>query len=165
MRRFVPAIFLTCVLVAAGYFFLGPRDELASLARASSFDLISLEPVGDDGDLDRQPGEEGRLDGWRVLGKTVVEDEPGRKELHSALRDAFNRRDGGAKCLFPRHGVRWVERGETAVLLICFECQTRAYYRAEKRTSGYGYVSADLQPVLDNVLKRAGVPLAKPPKR
>jgi hypothetical protein len=145
-----------------------PQDEVRQLEKATSFELYSLEPMADpdthEPDYDPNgPGE--RLHGWRILGKTAVRDEPTRRKLIDALKEGMERDGVGAKCFDPRHAIRRMAGGQPVDLLICFECGNVALFRGETRVGGYPNVARSVQSVFDEVLKEAGVPLAKKPKR
>jgi hypothetical protein len=145
-----------------------PQDEVRRLEMASSFELYSLEPLADpdthEPDYDPNgPGE--RLQGWRILGKTVVRDELTRRKLIDALKEGMERGGPGFKCFDPRHAIRRTADGQSVDLLICFECGNVALFRGDRRVGGYPTVARSVQRVFDEVLKDAGVPLAKKPKR
>ncbi len=100
-----------------------------------------------------------RFHNFPVLGKVEVASAETRRELMAALRDGIAASDGtAAKCFWPRHGLRTVEKGETIDYVICFQCLQLMEYRGEKsldRTT-----TRDPEPVFDRPLKQAGVPLA-----
>src|SRR4051794_13551949 len=51
--------------------------------------------------------------GYPVLGKVEITDPEQRRELIAALKEGYLRRPQmGAKCFFPRHGIRAVARGK-----------------------------------------------------
>lgn len=145
-----------------------PQDEVRRLEQARSFELYSLEPLSDpdthemDYDLNG-PGE--RLHGWRILGKTTVSDESARRELIGALKKGLAQGGPGYKCFYPRHAIRRTNDGKPVDLLICFECGNVAFYRDGKQVSGYPTIAPSAQPAFDELLKKAGVPLAKKGKR
>jgi hypothetical protein len=53
-----------------------------------------------------------------------------------------------------------VKDGETVEMLMCFQCQNYNGYRQGKERPG-GRIASSAQPLLDEILRDAGVPLAK----
>jgi hypothetical protein len=126
-----------------------PADVVKVLEAAEQIELSSVDP-GD-----------GKVDGeWKVLGKTVVKDAAQRKQVLEALGKSVAEGKSPAKCFEPRHIIRASSGGKTVELVICFACD-RLHLTADK--GGYKVVpiSASAQPVLDKILKDAGIPLAK----
>jgi hypothetical protein len=75
------------------------------------------------------------------------------------------RNDGRvAACFNPRHGIRASREGKTIDLVICFEC-LQVYVYAEEGRQGSFLTTSSPQPVFDQVLREAGVPLAKGAKK
>jgi hypothetical protein len=166
MRATARRLFLLSAVVLAGCS-TSPRDEVRWLEKADSFVLYSLEPLSDPDthELDYDPNGPGeRLHGWRILGKTTVSDESTRRELIDALKEGMEAEGNQAHCFDPRHAIRRTTNGKTIDLLICFECGNVAVFKAGKRVSGYAGIGSG-QKTLDEVLRKAGVPLAKKPKR
>lgn len=154
----VAALLLLGVLVYWEYS-PSPDDAAGQLWLAGSFDLYSLEPRYDPA----WPGEQ--FHGWRSLGKITVSDGTTRRKLLRALRKAL--REGGysAKCFDPRHGIEWTRNGKSSYLLICFQCSNAEFIRdgewVGKRPGDYLPIARDIEPIFDEVLARADIPLAK----
>ena len=65
-------------------------------------------------------------------------------------------------CFMPRHVVRVAKGGKTVDLVICFQCDNYRVYRVgrDAGSTGGGRISSAGQPVLDKILRDAGIPLA-----
>jgi hypothetical protein len=135
-----------------------PDRAKAILDKASAFELYSLDP-----DEEKNPRDKpARLRGWKVLGKTTVKT-PGDagKKLLAALEKALDK-GGGAKCFDPRHAIHAEYEGKTVDLLICFECEwVYVYFDGKKEAAAKLTIDRAIQPVFDNVLREAKIPLAK----
>src|SRR4051812_18265719 len=104
------------------------KDAAALLARAKTFDLYSLDPAS------RGEGPKG-LHGWKVLGKTTLQDKDVRARALAAIEKGVRDSDGSvAGCFRPRHGVRAVVDGKTVELVICFECLSLQVFEDGKRS-------------------------------
>lgn len=98
--------------------------------------------------------------GYPVLGKVEIIDPDDRKTLIGALRDGIARRPKeGAKCFWPRHAIRAVEKGRTVEYVICFECERFEEFLGDKKLR-HESISRDVQPAFDKPLREAGVPIA-----
>lgn len=153
-------------LVAAGVFVVGYfwplSGEVRRLQKTDSFELYSLEPLKEDGRSDDDPKDSGeRLHGWRILGKMTVSEESTRYQLIEALKENMSWVGVGDKCFDPRHAIRRKNDGETVDLIICFECNNVVMYRNGERVPGYHYVRGAAQATFDEVLREAGIPLAR----
>jgi hypothetical protein len=63
-----------------------------------------------------------------------------------------------AKCFWPRHAVRVVDKGQTVDYVICFQCdQLRVHEGSSTRVKP---ITSEPQPVFNKHLKEAGIPLA-----
>src|SRR5262249_28821233 len=129
----------------------------AVLANADHLELLSLEPGSA-----RSPRAE-KFHGTKVLGKTVIDSAADRHRLFLALNKgnaettAFR-----GSCFNPRHGMRASGHGRTADLEICFQCGVViAHLNGEY--AGHFLTSASPQPVFDDLLRKAGIPLARKP--
>jgi hypothetical protein len=133
-----------------------PDAARAILEKAEAFELLSLDPV--------EPKEKVKDDfhGWKVLGKTTVKEAASRKQVVESFEKGVSEyKEGPAKCFNPRHGIRVTHEGKTADFVICFECaQTHVSVKGEKVETFL--VSQSPADVFNEVLKKAGVPLAKP---
>jgi hypothetical protein len=96
---------------------------------------------------------------YMVLGQTSVTSSQTKTKLLNALYDGISRSDGSAAaCFQPRHGIRATTKGRTVDLVICFECQSLEIYDNEIKTTAT--LTRSPQPVFNEFLTRAGVPLA-----
>ncbi len=99
-----------------------------------------------------------------MLGRTTVADQATRQTLNGALRaGARENRGAVALCFKPRHGVHVVHEGKAYDLVICFEWMQTQVFDGERRVEGF-LASEAPQPVFDEVLRAAGVPLAEKPQ-
>jgi len=71
-----------------------------------------------------KPGKDVELfHNYPVLGKIEIKEAAKRDEILAALKSGIDKSDGTvAKCFWPRHGIRVVEKGKTTDYVICFEC-------------------------------------------
>jgi hypothetical protein len=134
-----------------------PDAARAILEKAERIELFSLDP--------QEPDEVPKdgFHGWRVLGKTAVKQAGARKRLVEALAKGVSQYKGGpAKCFNPRHGIRATRGGKTADFVICFECyQARVVVEGQREQTFL--VSRSPTSVFNEILKKAGVSLPKPP--
>ena len=61
-------------------------------------------------------------------------------------------------CFSPRHGIRVTRHGRVTDVVICFECRQVRVYRDGHSVASF-LTSASPQPVFDDVLRQANVPL------
>jgi hypothetical protein len=136
-----------------------PADARAILEKAARFELLSLDPKTHDEDPTIG------FHGWKVLGKAVVDDAAIAKKLVVALKQGAEESDGAAAgCFHPRHGIHVTHNGKSADFVICFECLSVNLYVTENAEDGF-QITRSPQPVFDEVLKKAGVPLAEKPTK
>lgn len=100
---------------------------------------------------------------YPVLGKVKIDKPEERRKLIAGFKDAVTSKPWiGAKCFWPRHGIRALVNGKTVEYVICFECDQ--YYRSEKDAlrKEFGYLNRDknVQPVFDKPLTDASIPIA-----
>lgn len=135
-----------------------PENARSALDKADEFELLSLDP-------DRKQEEsEDDFHGWKVLGRTQIKDADTRAKVVAALKKGVGENDGiVARCFNPRHGIRATYEGETVEFVICFECFQVLVYAGEKGDGSF-LTTASPQPVFDDVLREAGVPLAESAK-
>jgi hypothetical protein len=151
-----PVLGVLVFVVPAWQHELGNRLPSAAervLRQADVIELYSLEP----------DSTEGGLYGWKVLGKTTVEDPETRARLLGALMGGLvEPGKGGHKCFEPRHAVR-ASLGKKAVdLVICFECGwVYVHFDGKAKESHRLEINSDKQPLFDQVLREAGVTLPK----
>jgi hypothetical protein len=121
-----------------------PDEVVKILESAKQIEVASVDP-GD-----------GKQDA-KELGSTTVKDDK-RKEVLKALYKSVA--DGGspAKCFEPRHIIRATSDGKSVNLVLCFACSQMqvSVGKGEVRTIP---ISEAAQPVLNQILKDAGVPL------
>jgi hypothetical protein len=133
-----------------------PPAAVAALEGAQTFELLSLSPEH----LSEPPAD--AFHRWKVLGTTKVTDPAVRTRLISALKQGVAENVDGmvASCFNPRHGLRITANGQTTDFVICFECLQVEMHAGGVKSSFLTMSSP--QPEFDQVLKSAGIPLAKP---
>jgi len=135
-----------------------PSNVSSFLQEADQIELLSLDPKqSGNGDL------EDGFHGWKVLGKTAIDNADAKKSVISALERGYAEGSNPAKCFWPRHGIHASHNGKTVDILICFECKQFLIY-LDNQEGEYLLISASPEPVLDKALTEANVPLALKPK-
>lgn len=132
-------------------------DVTDDLVSADRITLYSLDPYANRPIKWRAEEPTEAFHGYSVVGKVEL-DAPARQRAVAALRRGLNRGHAAA-CFDPRHGLRAVSNGRTTDYVICFECGQCSIYR-DRAMDGSTLVSDEPEPVLDAVLKEAGVALA-----
>lgn len=140
-----------------------PTAAKSILEKADQIELISINP-GERGQFEYPKGE---YYGWKVLGRTTIEDADTRKSIISAAERGIAEEGRPAKCFDPRHAIHATSYdGENVDILICFHCSQVEVYVNGKDEGPFLGTSSFPEPVFDKVLTKANVPLApKPPKR
>lgn len=64
-------------------------------------------------------------------------------------------------CFNPRHGIRAKKTDQVLDLVICFECEKLYAYKSDGIEHDTVQLKRSAQPILDDVLKEAGIPLAR----
>jgi len=154
-----------------------PADAEAALQHGSSPVLYSLLPelapgIGFDDDIFAPPEKKKkqsdasnpaleRLHDFPILGRTDLANLADRNTTVTSILDSMKAWNGvSAGCFHPRHALRVTHQGVVFDFVICFECFTIKLYRGDEP---YGYVNVIGKPdKLDQILKKAGVPLPKP---
>src|SRR5947199_5846779 len=99
--------------------------------RSGSIDSMTLYSL--DGTFDFEGGKkpEGEaFHNYPVLGQLDVTSLKDRREIVNAVKQGIAEYKGQpAKCFWPRHGIRFTQRGKTIEYLICFECNQLTVYR------------------------------------
>jgi hypothetical protein len=122
--------------------------------------LYSLDPSSMEGSMrwdgKKHSGE--TFHGYVVFGKLEIVDAAKRKEIAHAMNTGVAKGDAMAKCFEPRHGIRATKGDVVRDFVVCFECAQFVVHQGE--TSERKAISRDPQPVLNNLLKKAGVNVA-----
>jgi hypothetical protein len=101
------------------------------------------------------------LFGYPVLGKVEVTDPAQRRVVVAAIKEAARAQASMAACFIPRHAIRAAKGDRVIQLVICFQCsQYWAFGDDRSSRVGSGLISRDAEPLLDQLLTAAGVPLA-----
>lgn len=147
-----------------------PADAAAALVSGTKFVLYSLSPGLLDADPFAPPQsnvgkkalpERERLHLFEILGQTELKNGEDRKAAVALLHESIRKWDGAvAACFHPRHALRVTHQGVVFDFVICFECRTIQLYRDSEQ---YRHVNIMGKPdKLDQILKKAGVPLPAP---
>jgi hypothetical protein len=132
-----------------------PAAVKTILEKADAYELFSLDP----GSREEKPKD--TFQDWKVLGKTRVDKAETRKQLVAALEKGItDNPDSVANCFEPRHGIRATHQGKTVDLVICFRCAQIQVFLDGKRVEPDILTWKTQEPVFDQVLKDAKVPLA-----
>lgn len=133
------------------------RDSATGLDAPEQLTLYSID--GRDFEPGQRPKATEAFKGYPVLGKVEVTDPDKRKEITESLKKGLAKSDGKmAKCFWPRHAIRVVEKGRTIDYVICFECYQLETYKEDAKT--VKPITKEPQQVLNRHLTDAGVPLA-----
>jgi hypothetical protein len=90
-----------------------------------------------------------------VLGKVKIDDLKERSRIVAALQQAAAYPDElPAKCFWPRHALVAIENDQQQEIVICFQCRQ---YTLDGKS--FPVISRRPQKLLDDLLKRAGIPL------
>jgi hypothetical protein len=148
---------LVAILIASGC----SGSPLAKLNSPDQLTLYSIDGRDEDRRLkDLEVKSSETFHGYPVLGKVEVTDPDRRKQLIAALKDAHARRPtDGAKCFWPRHGIRAIEKGQTIEYVVCFECSRFEEFMGGKKLR-HDLLNSDVQPTFDKPLTEAGIPIA-----
>ena len=135
-----------------------PHEIESILDRAESLELLSIDPTFLN--LKEQPPGVEVFHHYRVLGKTTIVDGTAKRDLIAALNRSIAESLGrGMKCFNPRHAIRAVYNGQTADLLICFQCENLEIHLNGTQLP-MKEISRAEQPVFDHVLTGANIALA-----
>jgi hypothetical protein len=138
-----------------------PDEVRDALLHGKNVELFSLDPAH------REEGYPKEFYRRRVLGKTSVSETDTRRLLASVndavAEEAKPKATSGAACFDPRHAIRVQHDGKMFYVLICFECHhVYVYVNDELRDKLYFPISDSPLVAFNDVLKKAGLPLAKP---
>jgi hypothetical protein len=131
---------------------LFPAEVRELIANAETIEVFSL-----GGYAESDPD---AFHGWRVIGRTPIEDARTRRLLAERLLIANEASDRGWKCIDGEYGIRITAGSETLDLMICFACGNAWAYG---RVHGMGNIcSTPVGYLLDRILRRANVTLPVP---
>ena len=110
---------------------------------------------------EKKPKTDEEFHSYPVLGKVEITEAPKLSQLVAALKESIDEHGGGAKCFWPRHGVRVLRGNRWVDYVICFQCgnvyeYTSASGSRRKEEGG----RKPLKEILNRYLTDAGVPLA-----
>jgi len=158
-RKRLLGVLLVVAVVAAGVYFIYfmRRNWEHALANANDFKLLSIDPDHNSG------GDSPRIMGFKILGETEVTFPSERAAIVGEFKKAVANFDNVvASCFDPRHDIRFVFNGKTYDILICFECRSYVVLCDGKHLSGGGVKGTPV--VMNEILKKANVPLPKQPR-
>ena len=143
---------LLLLSILAIYLFRGmPPPARAAMRNADSFELLSLNP--------EHRRKDAAFHGFAVLGRATVSDQAARRRLYNALQSGARWGTLPASCFDPRHGIHMVSNGKTIDLLICFHCGQAQVWQDDRLVT-YFTISGSPEPVFDQALRDAGLPVA-----
>lgn len=133
-----------------------PASVAKALQESKTFELYSLNPNVEDKPDDTN------FQGWKILGKTSIDDAKTRASLVAALQKGVADNTDGiiAACFMPRHGIRLSHRGKTIDIVICFQCYSSKVFIDGKPTEGFIHTDSP-RDTFNKVLKDAKVELPK----
>ena len=137
-----------------------PDSVRTILEKADQIELFSMDPsVAGDKIKDN-------FHGSHVLGKIVIKDGETRTKLMKALTKGVKDKQTEVRtaAFYPRHAIRATHEKTTVDLLIGFDDSAIIVYNGDT-FKGFVFTTASPQPVFDQVLRAAKVPLAKPNKK
>jgi hypothetical protein len=155
LRTFIVPTALAFLLVGCGG--NAQNRAMAILDNAASYELLSLDPCESNEHPESMPI---YLRMAWVLGKITVKDDVTKKKLNDALRRVDSPPGAPVSCFNPRHAIRTKKDGRTYDVVICFECNSVKFY-IDERYAGEFQPPSEAQPLLNEVLTSAGIPLAK----
>lgn len=129
------------------------------LLKAKEIELYSFEPTPT---AEERTANKDKIykGSYLILGKVVV-DAKTQRLLVDTLEKAAGKGEQ-AKCFMPRHAIRAAVEGKTLDLVICFACG-QFYITIDGKEVHESTITIDqrAQPVFDDVLKKANIPLAR----
>jgi hypothetical protein len=134
-----------------------PRNVQTVLENADTFTLFSINP-----EPDFEHKAKDTFQNHAIWGQVKIRSAATRKELIDALNKGIGASGGEeALCFNPRHAIRAEKGDKTVELLICFEC--RQIYITSTWATNVIVITTTPDPAatLNEVLKRAGIPLPK----
>lgn len=159
----------TALLISFNFGLACPRvspDQLPDkvkliIENASEIELYSLDPKSSA----KSPSKDRGFHGWIVLGKTTLKDTSKKQQILDAIKKGVANGKQGARCFWPRHGIRAKSKGETVDLVICFECSwVYVFYDEKSDRDSILTTDESALELLNATLKEAKVPLPDPPK-
>ena len=162
MRRPMLLSFPLALLIGFSAQVSGQKNKIPDQAReiiekAAHFELLSIGY----GPSAKNPPED--FHGWKVIGKTTINDLEVRKRLIAALEKGVEENKGDAmKCFDPRHGIRVTRDGVTADFVICFQCFQAIVYMTGGKEQRF-LITDSPAPLFNQTLRDAKIPLAREP--
>ncbi len=133
-----------------------PSEHRAVLEQAEEIEVLSLMPD----DLSERPPD--GYHGFKVLGKTTVNDAGDRKRLVTSFENGVHIDGVPFQCFNPRHDIRATHDGQTVDFVICFECSYVQTFLNGVQGRTFAITNSPAAS-FDEVLKKANVPLAEKP--
>jgi len=164
MKRIPTLIVLACVCLGLLFWAMSglrkdviplPNDVTQVLSNASELELLSLDPNS----YPLKLNDSTRFQGWRILGRLTLTSSADRKRVGEAVVRAVAEGGTPTACFDPRHAIHVVQGSQAQSLIICFHCDQIQVYPG-KPQAHFLPISKSARPVLDDLLKRAGIPIA-----
>jgi hypothetical protein len=135
------------------------EDYAMVLEDSEELEVFSIDPfhVGN-----KEANKEDTLRGYRVLGKTRVNDKGVRKQIANAIHRSVKDATGtySAFCFDPRHVVRASTAGKQVDFVICFECVGMHVHGGPDDKYTHYPITKATKDILDDVLAKANIPIA-----
>jgi hypothetical protein len=140
-----------------------PPEVEKILKSAKQFTLLSLDPAEISKEENERLGPTASFHGFRILGKTEIDEPAERATLVRALLAGIADANGQAyNCFDPRHGISATVDDDKVDLVICFECLQIYGYLNDKPIMVNGFVnlltSRLPRPLFNEAVKKAGLP-------
>jgi hypothetical protein len=97
--------------------------------------------------------------GYQELGRLPLRDPVVRAQVSDALVNAIAAGGQPAKCFVPRHLIEATKNGKAVLFVICFQCSWIQVVHEQKEQQTLT-ISRDAEPLFNQLLTNAGIPLA-----
>ena len=154
-RRLKTVLALTGIIVISG----GLSFVFDSM-RHPAPDAIILFSLEWDFKPNELPEDAELLHGYRVLGKTKIQEPASVNELFAAFRNDLNDSGIQSACFWPRHAIRIVDKTKTVDYVICFHCGNYELTMDDKLVRQSRAMGRTSRPIFNRYLKAANIPLS-----
>ena len=130
-----------------------PAEARHILEKADQLTLYSIDPR-----TEKEAPKDG-FHGYKVLGTTTLKGDTQKKVVAGILKGMEGKIEP-AKCFEPRHGIVATHEGKSVALVICFECAQFYVHLDSAKEPRRLLIGKGPEPLLDKILKEAGIPRA-----